>query len=201
MKTDRGSKATFSIIIPTIGRETLRRTLDSLVAAGADRRDEVIVVGDGRQLVAESIVKRFTGVPTLYVQGAETRAYGGSQRNFGMSLAMKENLIFIDDDDERVSDSITWARQAVDENPGKILLFKEEERREHPSWRRVWREKKVELGNVGTQMIVVPNARGYLGRWPDKCCSDYGFIRSTVDLWPGGEEGVVWIDRVVAYLY
>lgn len=197
-------RATFSVIIPTIGRPTLKRTLDSLVAAGIGPHDEVIVVGDGPQPAAREIVERQQNAVVRYIDGERTEAFGGRQRNLGMSLATKSHLAFIDDDDEYVSCALYWMRDEAEEHPGKFIMFKEQEhwtRNRLHQWDVIWRSKTVEHGNVGTQMIVVPNIKPCLGYWPDHRGSDFGFIRSTLDKWPGGNYGVVWIDRVIAYLY
>lgn len=194
-------RATFSIIIPTKGRVTLRRTLDSIVWAGIGPHDEVIVVGDGPQPVAKHIVENFKSINIRYVDGELTHGYGGRQRNLGMFLAGKTHLAFIDDDDVYVPGALYYMREAAEEHLGKFILFREEEHRVHVKWGIVWQQKVLKYANVGTQMIVCPNTKHQLGTWGDKQGSDWTFIRGTVDRWPGGEDGIVWIDRVIAYLY
>ena len=50
-----------SIIIPTCGRETLGRTITSIREQLSTYEDEIIVVGDGVQLVARGILSLLIG--------------------------------------------------------------------------------------------------------------------------------------------
>jgi predicted O-methyltransferase YrrM len=197
-------RASFSIIIPTCGRERLLKTLESIVGAGVNQGDEVIVVGDGPQPTASAIVKDFyprCPAPIRYLETEVSRAMGALQRNMGMRLAQNSHLIFIDDDDEYVPDAFFKMRIAAEENPGKIIFFRIMEKRPKIKWDTIWQTRRVAHGNVGTQTLVLPNVRDRFGTWPNRRGSDYEFIRQTVDLWPGKDNGVVWMEPIVAYLY
>jgi glycosyltransferase involved in cell wall biosynthesis len=182
----------FSVIIPTCGRETLRRTLRSVRNAGIDPLDEVLVVGDGPQPVAERICGDFsgTGLPVIYIHGPTTHGFGGAQRNFGMDAASRDCFLYMDDDDEYVEECFPAIRKVVSENPGQAILAK----MKHRSGVVIWTDKTIRVGNVGTQMIVMPNMREYLVRWPDNYEGDFHFISGVV------RKGipVCWWDRQIA---
>jgi predicted O-methyltransferase YrrM len=174
--------ATLSVIIPTCGRPSLALTLSSVAAAGATKADQVIVVGDGPQPAAREIVSRYAKQLTItYLETPPTRMVGAAQRNIAVDKATRSHLVFIDDDDTYMPGALAMVRAEAQRHPDRILLFREVSSSPRHPWGIVWKEKKIELGNVGSQMIVVPNVKGRLGRWPDHRGSDYGFLRSTVD--------------------
>lgn len=178
-----------SLIIPTCGRKTLSRTLLSAQNAGILPNDEVIVVGDGPQPVAEEICRDFQlRIPVTYLEGPRTRCWGHAQRNLGMSKATKETLIFIDDDDEYNENAISEIRRKSDESQGRIVLG----RVKHRSIGVIWRDMNVRIGNVSTQMIVVPNIPSRLGFWVPMQGGDFAFLYQTVQKWPGKEDGIAW---------
>ena len=111
------------MIIPTSGRPTLRRTLRSI--RRQDRGDvEVIVVSDGDQPVAESIVRLLDWSAVTYVHGLKTESWGQMQRERGIVQARGEYLLFMDDDDVYRRRAFQYIRRAVEENPGRVILFR-----------------------------------------------------------------------------
>lgn len=196
-------RASVSVIIPTCGRERLKKTLESVISAGLEKTDEVIVVGDGDQQTSRRIALSFeSSFRIRYLETSLTfGAMGGPQRNIGMSVATSSHLCFIDDDDEYLPGALSDVRTAAENNPGKILIFKEEGADPRHTWEIVWKNRTVEFGNIGSQGLVVPNIKLQLGRWGASRGSDFEFLKSTLALWPGGEWGIVWMDRVIAYLY
>jgi len=194
-----------SIIVPTCGRTSLVRTLDSIVAAGLLPTDEVIVVGDGPRPSAEELVKNFRkdypGFQVRYFEHGPTFCFGNAQRQFGIGEATGTHLLFIDDDDAYVLGAIDEIRKHIQENPDRVLIFRVESHTPRHTWGYIWKIQRLVMGNVSTQTVVVPNVSGRIGRWTEKYYGDFDFIRSTVDLHPDRDAGVVWIDKVVAYLY
>jgi len=181
-----------AIVIPTCGRWTLARTLLSVQNAGVDQSDEVIVVGDGPQPIAEKICRDYhaRGVPVIYMDGPTTHCYGNAQRNFGIDAATHEHLMFMDDDDEYVEECLPDVRRVIAENPGQAILAK----MRHRSGVVIWRDREIRVGNVGSQMLIVPNLKSHLVRWPDLYEGDYHFIAGVA------RKGlpVVWWDRLIA---
>jgi glycosyltransferase involved in cell wall biosynthesis len=181
-----------AIVIPTCGRWTLARTLLSVQNAGVDSSDEVLVVGDGPQPVAERICRDYhtRGVPVIYMDGPTTHGFGGAQRNFGMDAATHEHFLFMDDDDEYVEGCFPDVRKVIAENPGQAILA----RMRHRSGVVIWADKAIRAGNVGSQMLIVPNVRKFMARWSDEYVNDYRFISGVA------EKGmpVFWWDRLIA---
>lgn len=192
--------ASLSIVIPTIGRPSLSETLESLIAEGAGPAEEVIVIGDGPQPESKKIVESFTGrLPIIYLENKSTAI--NLNRNVAQLLATRTHLMFIDDDDKSVDGAIRYIRCVVEQSPDRVLLFRERAMTDRHPWDVVWNEREIRRGNVGTQMVVVPNVRKRLGTWGGWRGGDYDFIRSTVDLYPKKDDDVVWVDRVVTELY
>lgn len=184
---------TLSIIIPTCGRASLKRTLWSLVGQIADG-DQVLVIGDGAQPQAETICRAFSTLNLRYVDGVETHCFGNRQRQAGMALATGDYLLFLDDDDVYVPGALQVVREAAAQWPDCPMLFRFIDK----NGAVLWRDPVVREGNVSTVQIVFPNRPEWLGAWGDRYEGDYDFIRSTLDRWPGGDQAVAWRPNILA---
>ena len=183
----------FSIITPTCGRETLKRTLDSMVANGLSAEDEVIIVGDGPQPRAFEIAQQYQGrINYRYMQTEPDHCVGHPQRNLAMPYASGTHLLSIDDDDEYAKGALTLLRSVAAENPDKIIIS----RMVHRSEGLIWKTQRVVENNVGTALYTVPNIKERLGQWGRRYAGDYDFIRSTVDKWPGKDSSVYWHEAI-----
>jgi glycosyltransferase involved in cell wall biosynthesis len=141
-------KSTISFIIPTIGRDSLKRTLESIEEW---KGDEVIVVED---------------IPP-------SKKWGNPQRNEGMEKATGDYLAFIDDDDYYVPGHRLMMAQAIEENPEKPIIFK----MMYPDGATLWDTKEIVPGNIGTPMILVPNEKKMLHYWEDgRNMADFIFV-------------------------
>jgi glycosyltransferase involved in cell wall biosynthesis len=177
-----------SIVIPTLGRPSLERTLAS--CAGAD---EIVVVLD--------TVRGTTELPcalppnAVYVEGywGITGGHGGRQE--GIQRASGTHLAFMDDDDVYLPGAIDLMREAACDVP---VIF----RMDHYTHGVLWRDRAVRFGNVSTQMYVVPNDPARLGTWRPHIPGipepggDYTFISETCERM--GEP--VWHEEVIATL-
>lgn len=187
-----GRRPRFSVIVPTVGRRTLTRTLQRLRLE--DSGDlQVIVVSDGRRPRAEKIVGRVgRGWPALeYVTGPRTKWWGDAQRMEGIQRAQGDYLLFIDDDDVYRRGAFTTIRQAASEHPNRIIVFR-------MMWPGtiLWAAPKLTHGNVGTPMMLIPNVPGRVGSWATakQYASDFYFLEECIRL--QGEP--VWRDEVIA---
>lgn len=180
------SQVRFSILIPTIGRPTLYRTLACLLEAGIRKDDQVIVVGDGRRPEAERIASFFKDrLPISYVElSPPGQNAGHPARNYGMSLSTGTHLLSIDDDDGHVKGALDVVRRLVSGAPDRIHIFRMTACARRLPWDVLWRERSVGECNLGTPLFVVPNDRSRLGVWGNRYAGDYDFIRSTVDKYP-----------------
>jgi glycosyltransferase involved in cell wall biosynthesis len=175
-----------SVVIPTIGRETLRATLTS-VAPQLERSDEVLVVGDGRPACAREILARQGRRHWCYLEtDGPCNDAGGTQRDLAATVARGDHLCFMDDDDVFTPGALAAIRRGVAEHPERVLVFRMDN-----YGTLLWREREVRYGNVGTPMVVVPNDPARLASWRS---GDFEFIRDSCERL--GEP--VWRDEVVA---
>jgi hypothetical protein len=153
--------ASFTIILGTAGRPTIKHTLAS-IAPQLEPGDELFVLRD------------------------DSDDAGDTPRNETMHRAAGSHLLFIDDDDIYVPDALARMRRFADENPGRIGIF----RMKHVVGTTHWREPAIYYGNVSTQTFCIPNVPGKLGRWhrtprpqrDDLYVGDYVFLKETIAL-------------------
>lgn len=108
-----------SIIIPTIGRATLARAVESALNQTFDPADfEVVVVNDsGRPLPAEAW-QQFPQVQVIYNNRRE-RSFA---RNSGAAVARGVYLYFLDDDDWLLPGALTAFWQLAQQSPDAAWL-------------------------------------------------------------------------------
>jgi glycosyltransferase involved in cell wall biosynthesis len=145
----------FSVIVPTSGRPSLVQTLASIVEQ-LEPGDEVIVLRD------------------------DSDDLGDTPRNEAMPRARGTHLLFMDDDDQYAKGALARIRRFAEEHPGRIGIF----RMRYLDGRLLWRHPALEYRNVSTQLFVVPNVPGKLGRWERRGATigDYVFISETAKL-------------------
>lgn len=192
---------TLTIIVPTQGKPTLERTLDS-VRDQLLPGDEVIVVTDshGMDLDARrAIAHRITPYPyqvRIVEHDAGGHDYGHSQINHGMTLATGDYLSFIDDDDCYLPGALAVMREAAGAQPGRPLLFRF---RSHLGGTVFWLQPGlVRQACIGGHCAVFPNDPAHLGKWGDHYEGDFTFIRDSLDSWAAVGITPVWCDFVIA---
>jgi acetyltransferase-like isoleucine patch superfamily enzyme len=176
-----------SIVIPTIGRPTLKTTLRSI--RRQNRGDiEIIVVSDGSRPSAERIA-RMTGA--TFIEGPRTQSWGNAQRMIGIKAAAGRYLMFIDDDDKHRRGAFNQIRAAIAATPDRIIVFRMTREGEI-----LWWERVVKHTNQGTPQLLVPNVPGRLGSWltQDRYESDFDFLTECVAL--QGEP--IWNEAIIA---
>lgn len=173
-----------SVIIPTIGRESLADAIRS--CAGAD---EIVVVVD--EAAGDVTLPRLpANAVRAFVSGGDN---GYTARAHGMKIATGTHLAFLDDDDEYLPGAIALMLSAAGDRP---VIFQ----MDHPQHGILWRNPVLEFGNVGTPMFLVPNDPERLGVWAPHAPGlrepggDFTFIAGCVEQM--GEP--VWIAEVVA---
>lgn len=121
---------TISFVIPTIGRESLKRTLASI-----EKRE-------GDEIWA---IQHFPPSGT----------WGNAERKEGIAKSTCDYIAFIDDDDYYVPGHRAIMHAAIRENPGKPNLF----RMQFPNGKILWDRREIVPGNIGSPMIMVPNKK------------------------------------------
>lgn len=162
---------TLSILIPTCGRSSLSRLLDS-------------------------VRPQLASVDELLIRHDHTGDWGHTPRNVMMASAKGDYILSIDDDDVYLPDALDFVRAALALAPGRPHMFRLI-RGGRFGDDVVWTDKVIREGNVGTQMICVPNVAGKLGRWGSRYEGDFDFIVSTLVLYP--PDSLVWCEEVIAH--
>jgi glycosyltransferase involved in cell wall biosynthesis len=177
---------TFSMIIPTISRPTLARTLQSLVGQKWIEGDEVLLVGDGSQPVAGELWEQFR-LPGRFVEVAgPSNDWGHNPRNVIHKQAKGRFLLALDDDDELIAGAVNLVRSILADNPERPHLFRMSGA---PNLGELWKVQDIREGNVGTPMFVPPNVAGKLGKYAPFYGGDCEFIRETCRHYP---DGPIW---------
>lgn len=185
---------TLSVVVPTLGRDTLPRALASIKAQALIDGDEVLLVQDGPDDALARPAFQQSGLPGRYVAlDRRHDDFGASPRNAGIAQAQGEYLAFLDDDDTYRPAAFNAIRDAACKTPGRPLMF----RNWVTKWGRTrWADRIVKPSNVGTPMFVVPNDPERLAVWPGHRGGDYGFIHETLRLWPAGS--LVWCPEILS---
>lgn len=172
-----------TILIPTVGRDTLARTLAS-IRPQLREEDEIILVSDGVKGVNAAGV-------TLVELDKNYNDWGHTPRNLILPTITSGYVVHFDDDDTMGRDALKHVRQAIARHNGDLFLL--QMRREDGTIIPVGHE--LRRGNVGTPMFVHP-AGIDLGKFSAGVYSgDFDFISQTVELNPQRE--LRWIDQVI----
>jgi glycosyltransferase involved in cell wall biosynthesis len=199
-----GSRMMFSVVVPTIGRESLPRTLASINREYA----EAIVVADAfentpeRLLWIEETAREHSA--RYLALDAGFHDTGSSQIALGMREARGDWLLNCGDDDVYEPFAFeTMARAIALEDRRVPFMFRVAL---HPTWpdpRRgnrnivvLWHTPEVIDSWVTGQCFVVPNIQDRLGSWLIRV--DIGFMQSTVDNYGGV---VAWREELIAQCY
>ncbi len=143
---------TFTVIVPTMGRATLVRTLQSL-APQLERDDELLVL-------------------------RRHAPWGNAARNEAIARATRTHLWFMDDDDMAADGALDAIRAGVAEQPDRVHVFK----MRYSDGRTIWNDPVVRVGNVSTVMLVVPNEPGRVAQWGTRYEADHDFLAQTLTL-------------------
>lgn len=190
---------TISLIIPTVSRPSLVRTLASVRMQRWLTGDEVILVGDGSQPIAREVWEQFN-IPGWFVEvPGPSKNWGHTPRNLIMPQATGSHLMAVDDDDELTPDAVDIVRQALRAAPDRPHIFRMSG---HHAVGTVWKEPVLREGNVGTPMMVAPNIPGKVAKFNEhRYAGDFDFIRDTCGHYPDGpvwHEGVICLVRPFA---
>src|SRR5262245_25403200 len=174
-----------SFIVPTVGRPTLYRALHSITQQCADD-DEVLVVSDSPEAAQVAAV-----AGCRFIECARGHDYGCAERTAGIAAARGQHLAFMDDDDIYLPGARQRMEDARATVPDKPILFR-------MVWndRVLWHEPELRVGNVSSQMMLIPNDKTKLGHWGTRYEGDFDFLDSMH--WAPSE--IVWCEDVIAHL-
>ena len=171
-----------TVVVPTIGRPGLGAALLSVRRQAPAAEVELLVVGDTHRGTYHQALARVPHVcrtaGARYVEhDGGVHCYGQPQRQRGQAAARGHWLAWLQDDDLWEPDALAAIRPFF--RYRRPLLFRAETRLGGT----VWREPRLELGNVDANCLVVPNEPARLGRWGLSYNGDYDMICETVAAW------------------
>jgi glycosyltransferase involved in cell wall biosynthesis len=190
----------FSVVIPTIGRMTLVRTIRSVREQSVPA--EVIVVFDTYQS-DDAIVRATRNIAESYgarflVLDAGRHDSGSPQIVFGSQLARGDWLLNFGDDDVYEPDAFATIAAAIeDQGSSHPLMFKTEmlaNESRGGNATLLWDRPSIERFHVTGQGFVCPNDARRLGRWTN----DWTFMQTTVERYDGL---IDWRDEIIARCY
>lgn len=188
---------TITVVIPTIGRPTLARTLASLAGQAWAPGDAVLLVGDGGpRLCARELWEQFR-LPGQYLETPwQMGSWGHPLREWVQreGLAKTSHRWQMDDDDAAWPGAIQTIRAAITAAPDRPHLFRMDFGRQQ--WDRpiLWDRPELREGFIGTPCLVAPTDARFSQRWPARYGGDYDHIRAVCEAAPAGP---VWVPQVV----
>jgi hypothetical protein len=212
----RSEQPWLSVIIPTIGRRSLQRTIDSLRGQVYGSTIEVLVVADTHQAGGLGPTRtRLPGLPDVADRFRYTRdlaesygcvyaehdggenCWGHPQRDHGARLARGTWLWWLQDDDIAAPDALPAMRSILTLNELRSWaphLFRVQ------TWQAglVWKTEGVLAEKqIDADCIVVPNEPSELVPWGRRYNGDWDFISQMVANY-GGPAEVVWDPTIIA---
>jgi glycosyltransferase involved in cell wall biosynthesis len=162
-----------SVVIPTLGRPTLARTVFSFLGQLEDG-DEVIFVADPKGDVdyvkwMRAASSNRLGVDWRHVVHDGPGGWGLPQRNRGYELARGDWVWFLADDDVATPWALEAIRAAVRCAP-PWFIFRAGRANDEP-W--IWTNEEIRRGNLDADCIVAPS--GAAARWGLDYTGDYDF--------------------------
>lgn len=154
-----------NIIVPTIGRPSLRNTLNSF--ADSIRYDDlVVVISDGPSQYAEDILDgmaaKYLGT-WVYLRSTEKNDWGHSLRNEVLDHFLPDDgyVWTIDDDDEAAPGAIDALRSRCED--GWTIFRMEFGPGHYARGITCWREPALRFGDIGTPMVLAPRCQARFG--------------------------------------
>ena len=183
-------------VIPTIGRDTLHRTLESIYAQRESRGVEVIVVGDtfgGKTPELERAEKHVIfGNYRWLEHDAGLHCVGQPQRTAGAKAAKAPYVWFSQDDNIAAQGSLAAIKQCIGAlDKPRPMFF-----RFLSHWgATIWRSPTLALGNIDADCLVFPRWIAKTVEWGMRYEGDYDAAVKASELAAGD---VAWCDQVVS---
>lgn len=197
------SKPSICVITPTIGRPTLKRTLESAVLS----KDDIWYIIQDKKVSNHNINGPIFPLwrdlvdarPWLFFLSPNLSSdYGNQLRDRAMKMYPSRDyyFVFLDDDDIFMPNAIEIIKGEIAKHKPRPIIFK----MINGNGEILWRNREVTPGNVGGSMFVCPNDPEKLGKWDNRQGhrSDYEFIRQTLENYgPGWRQEIVWSDKII----
>lgn len=187
----------------------LLSALDSILMCGVPDIEVLIGIDGHRPNVIKTLNAWRNGRRNLAVTIKDfpfAGRWGNAQRNALLTVAQGQMISWMDQDDQYAQNALgkVLATHGCDRPIICRCSCYQQSNRTPRLWNPVviWREQRVEQGNVGGHMFLCPNRQELLGRWEpeDKYEADYAFISSTLARFATVGIGPIWDDTILAYL-
>lgn len=212
-----------AVLVPTIGRTTLARAVNSATQAKMFLTgDQVIVVGDGDLPAARAMLRPLYWAGLAYLEIEHVGDWGSTPLDHAIAFAKADYLFFLGDDDYLLPDAMAAMHAAIENDNGKqVHIFNADFcGREFPGWsehgfdtqNRIQveavfdgqRQGNAWIGHCGItgQQILVPNDRNFLPTYaephPQGLSNDWAFIERVLKRSKQFGYGVnIWSQKVV----
>jgi hypothetical protein len=190
-----------TIVIPTQGRHTLPRCLESMRPEfHGGYRPQVLVVADTHSGLLMDVKAAAQAIGAEYLEhDAGTHNWGYPQLQYGYERADGDYILNIGDDDVYEAGAFETIRRVIDDVGAGPILFRA--LMHHSATRSIggslllWRDRgNLERGTVTGQNFAMPNVPGRTGFWWDDFCH----MEAVIGAWGGL---VHWREEVIARCY
>lgn len=193
----------FTVVVPTLGRDTLWTTLDSI--ASHSELCEIIIVADSFEMSDEKLTEIEDVANQYEAEYYEVNAghhdWGSPQLQLGYKKAKGLYILNCGDDDIYEPYAFETIKYVLDMNFEVVpMMFRTVL---HPSPVRgnevpvvLWHLPALINKNITGQCLLLPNDQSKIGSWSDLV--DYGFICTSIDKWDGK---IVWRPEVISQCY
>lgn len=169
-----------SVLLPTINKPTLLRTLQSLSNQAWIPGDEILVISDDNHRDVMCLVANMKSstLPLRHVQidDGPHKDWGHTPRNRCTRLAQGNYLMHIDDDDVVVDNGIEQIRSKLTKIPTVHMFRMFDDKKQKKIWTK---EGQLKRRHISTQNIVHPNNIRTFGEWGLWYGGDSQFIIQT----------------------
>jgi hypothetical protein len=185
-----------SVVIPTIGRDSLEHTIASLDAQPESAGLEVLVVADtfgGTTPALERAREKIQASRHHWVEyDAGFHMVGQPQRTYGAHLASAPWVWFSQDDNIAAEDALASIEMVIDNETKRRPLFF----RFRSFWGELlWREPYLALGNIDADCLVFPRPIAQNVQWGLRYEGDFDAARAAFQLARGD---VAWVDQIIS---
>jgi hypothetical protein len=189
------------VVLPTVGRDCLVDTLDSLAASGFHDRDELLVIPDGhyKDSTRATVNAHILAPQVRFIEIESGGFWGHPGRTKGMAAAKKQLVMFTQDDQLFAPGALTAIRRAVGaskdwKTQGHFFRVVPRAGRTVPSGGGSW-----SLGDIDADCIVLPvRQRALFGLWDNSYNGDYIFISETKRKFEEAGFEFVWHEEVIS---
>jgi len=152
-----------TFIVPTVGRPSLIKTLQSIETYPGD---EILLVSNSFRVADPRIT---------YIDCPPGNDWGHTERTFATPQARCSYIAHIDDDDVYTPGARALMQDVIEKSPGRPAMF----RMRFPNGITLWADKEITCGNVGTPMFLLPNEQWRFRPWEPFVGGDCKFLELT----------------------